>query len=346
MIIGGGPSGFMKAKKLYNLGKTVVLVADQFGGAMKCVGSRRLQSFRNELELKYADTKLDQYINGQSLSPLATEYVNYVTACINQLPIKVILGHVSFIERGADGFVCRMQCPEGELALKSKNLILATGTSPRPIPPFLYGLSVMRCFEAYEYLRMKNQKDFSFDNVVIIGSGNSAFQLALSCIELGIRVTILARHYYGLFPQETHNRFALRAASQPAIEYIWKSQEGTDLIPAAFHIYSQIIRYDDGLDVVLRRDKNKKHIAERSYINLFDGEVLEQKNVQYDAKNTLFISAIGTVGNIPANNLAMLRVNKHGFVNNVDGKTRLEALYVAGSLAGARSVNTMWNDRN
>ena len=234
-----------------------------------------------------------------------------------------------------------MRHSEGELVLECKNLVLATGILPRPIPPFLCGLNVMRCFEAYEYLRVKNQTDFSFDNVVIIGSGNSAFQLALSCIKLGIQVTILARHYYGLFPQETYDRFALRAASQPAVEYIWKSQEDTDLIPAAFHIYSQISRSGDSLDVVLKRDKNKMHIAERSYRNLFDEEILEQKNVQYYIKNTLFVSAIGTIGNIPANNLTMLQVNQHGFVDNVNGKTSLEALYVTGTLAGARSVNTM-----
>lgn len=57
---------------------------------------------------------------------------------------------------------------------------------------------------------------------MILGSGNTAFQLANIAVSHGLNTTILAREYLGIFPQETKNRFALRAPSQITIEKFGK----------------------------------------------------------------------------------------------------------------------------
>ncbi|WNJ96292.1 FAD-dependent oxidoreductase [Vibrio ruber] len=342
IIIGGGPSAAIEAKQLSRMGKSITLIAEQFGGIMRVMGERPLQSYCNELELPNSHRALQDYVQQCTFSPKACEYMKYINDYLDQLPITKVTGHVVFIEKQDKSYICHVKDSSSIHQYTASNLVLATGVKPKDIQHEFSGIGAITCIDAYRLFSYQNRPALlNKKEVVIIGSGNSAFQLAESASTLGMKVTILAKCYLGIFPQETDDIFALRAPTQKTIERIWKSQTDHKVTRLNFHIYAEAIRENDYMKILIRQKENTPHIAKHCYEHLFDTPLQQEKELFFNINETLFVSSIGTCCQIPENNISNLDINPDGFIENNHGQTTVEGLYVTGTLAGARSVNTM-----
>ncbi|WP_147200804.1 FAD-dependent oxidoreductase [Pantoea sp. CCBC3-3-1] len=343
IIIGGGPAAAIEAARLSAMGKDVTMISEQYGGCMDIMGNRRLQSYCNELVLKDSDKKLEDYMKEPALTPTGLEYGTYVRDVIESLPVRKICGRVSYFTRDLSGFRCQVMVGDDLKYYYSDNLVLATGISSKTTPAVFSLIDPIDCFNAYKMF-MENPSSITtkYRNIVILGGGNTAFQLADASASLGFKTTILARSYIGLFPQETQDRFALRAPSQITIERIWKSQTDKNITPLGFHVYSSLCADNNSLTANLLKENNTDHIALLSYENVNCPTIKDGiKSVTFEKSDTLFISAIGTTGVIPENSFIQININSKGYVDNTDGKTDIKGLYVAGMIAGAKSINTM-----
>ncbi|MCW4446274.1 SidA/IucD/PvdA family monooxygenase [Vibrio splendidus] len=341
IILGGGPSAALITKRLISEGKQVLIISDKLGGSMSCMGYKQLQSYKNELDIKHHEKSINDYIFDNSLTPNAANYIDYITDCIKNYPIEVVLGFVSFIEERKDIYSCHVIINGEIVEFETKNLIIATGIKPRNIPNLIDSYNTINCFSAYQFFESDKCLEKLGYEVFIIGSGNSAFQIATSAYERGFKSTVLAREYLGVYPQENQDRFALRAPSQKTIEYIWKSQSSSELVESRFFIYSNFSRSKDCISALVESKKNNNHIARRCYDNLSVEEDYGNKVISINIKNSIVVSAIGTIGNLPDNNIKGLYLNDKGFVSKVKSKSGSKNISVIGTLAGARSINTM-----
>lgn len=342
IVIGGGPSAAIEASRLCSLGKNVTIITEQIGGCMEMMGDKRLQSYCNELTLHETTLSLADSMALNNLPPTANEYIQYIKRIFDGLPIKIIIGKVNWFTKIKTKFSCHVDSQFGKKIYYSDGLVLATGLKSKATPDIFSLLPHINCFSAYKLFNQNGSFINNYKRAVILGSGNTAFQLANIAVSHGLNTTILAREYLGIFPQETKNRFALRAPSQITIEKIWKSHdfENTDYL--SFFIYSSL--YSDGkyLNVKIEKSKNQIHIANISYSALssdINGE--NTKILSIPSEDTLCISAIGVTCTLPSHNFSQLQLNDQGYISNELGRTAVAGLYVAGTLAGAKSVNTM-----
>jgi thioredoxin reductase len=345
LIIGGGPAALKEALFLIEKGKQVAIVSEQYGGIMKCMHDKPLQSYQEELTISNEFYDKGQLTKISYLSsPSGKEFTTYIEHSIKSLPIRKIIGKVTYISHIEKGFLCTIMHNDTVSHHTCSNLILATGLKPRPLEPMGKNIKFMTCIDAYKMLADDCTLANTIKKIVIIGSGNSAFQLALQALKLNVSITILASKYLGIFPQETHDKFALRALSQNTVEYIWKSQNERHLIPVSFFVYENLNVKNNILEVRVYRRDNDFHIAKASFDNIDSGDDYQEvKSVLFNIDDTLFISAVGMTGNIPDNDLKNLELDEDGFVVNYRGKTKIHNLYVCGTLAGYRSVDTMNN---
>lgn len=342
IIIGGGPSAAIEASRLCSLGKDVTIITEQIGGCMEIMGEKRLQSYYDELYLHDTNLSLVDCMSCVEMTPTANEYVQYVKRVIDALPVKIIIGKVIWFTKYKDKFKCLVENQFGKTIYYSQGLVLATGIISKEIPDTFSLLPHISCFSAYKLFNQNSHNINKYNQVVILGGGNTAFQLANIAASYKLNTTILAKKYLGLFPQETTDRFALRASSQITIENIWKSHTTKNKIRLSFLIYSSIFSDGEYLSVKIEKVKNKIHIADISYSELFsDIDSDNTKTLLISSQSTLFISAIGVSCTLPPNDLSQLKLNSYGYISNELGRTSIAGLYVAGTLAGAKSVNTM-----
>lgn len=344
IIVGGGPAAAMEAEKLSSLHYSVLIIADMLGGIMHVMGKENLQSYCNELSLSNNDIKLENYISDNTLTPTGNEFTAYVSDVIEQVNVKKEIGFVSYISKDNDVFCCDILKEGKPKKYQAKNVVIATGIKANSVPSFMFGTNFMTCLDAYLFFRKERINQFKNKRVVIVGSGNSAFQIARIAATFELEVTILATSYLGLFPQETNDKFALRAQSQITIERIWKTQTEANFKPLNFYIYTKIEKCNGYIIVTLHKKDHTVHIAKASYNNIC-GDYMETgadtKQVSFSTADTIFISATGTIPNIPDNEFDLFVDCK---VTDIDLERRfsdVKGLYMAGSVIGCRSINTM-----
>ncbi|WP_257811930.1 NAD(P)/FAD-dependent oxidoreductase [Burkholderia glumae] len=356
LIVGGGPAAAREALRLAGTDASVGLVSNGYGGCMKMMGDMALQSYPNELELQPSPLRLRAYIEGMRMSPSGREYATYITDLIHSTNVTRMLGKVDFIERHGELFVCHLSGGNGVAPITARRLILATGLRPRDIPGAFMEVDAINCFEAYTLLAApQTAAALAGKNVVIVGSGNSAFQIAALASLVARSVCILSRGYLGLFPQETGDRFALRAPSQLTIELIGKSMaEGghshaitQDLItPVSFLVYRDLMRDASGCRAIFHEADNHCHIARLSWRYAVERRIVTRLaepqlwHGVFPRDQTIFISAIGVTANLPDSQWRLLDDTTR-FVSHDEGRTAIPNLFIAGTVGGCRSVNTM-----
>jgi Pyridine nucleotide-disulphide oxidoreductase len=362
VIIGGGPAAAAEGIRLTQSMQRVALISENYGGCLGMLAHQRLQSYIPELEIANAARSLGSYIGSvERMTPTGAEFTRYIIDVICALPIHRIPAIVIGIRRlGPDLLVDYQTSSNCCGALRAAEVILATGLTARNPGPWAVPGKTVSCFEAYREISSQRLSRYAGRNVVIVGSGNSAFQLAISLARIARSVTVLANSYLGLYPQETDDRFALRAPSQNALEWIAKAGTADNLgplnsgtteyfAPAWLHVYSQL-SWDPAecaLTVHIRQRDNTARIPAISFARGFAANRLRKHNgcdeycLTISGDDLVVISAIGVKARIPQTAWDDLVDPISGFVSHEHGRTHVNGLYVAGACAGYRSVNTM-----
>lgn len=352
VIVGGGPAALSEALRLGRGEVPYTIVADAFGGCLDMLGDELLQSYCSELAITGSGCDLNAYLGSDRWRPSGARYGAYVRDTSRAVQRNWLPGRVTALERDGAGFRCRVEREGRPVELRARSVILATGICPRPLQPWMVPARTATCFDVYEDARAGRWERYRGKDVAVVGSGNSAFQLALLVSRAARSVTILARRYLGIFPQETNDRFALRAPSQLTIERIAKATEPPYQAeqPLRFLVYRAVERVAGprpGLRFAFAAADNGVHIAWSSFEyslarGCFDaGGACSQPVQTFPDDETVVISATGVAASLPPNPWDELVEPRTGFVRHAAGRTALRDLFVAGSCAGFPSVNTM-----
>lgn len=218
LIIGSGPSAVAEAMNIARTRKKILLVSNYFGGCLAMIGDQILQSYANELDLSGSPYCLRDYLQGMRVSPTGAEYAEYIRDTIARAPVEKIMASVNHIDRRNSVFICELVKDNCRFAISAKRVVPAIGIHPKPLESWMRNIHALTYFQSYNALCKGQFREFTGKDIVIFGGGNSAFQLATLAALISRSVTIMALRYVGMFPQETNDRFALRAPNQVAIE--------------------------------------------------------------------------------------------------------------------------------
>lgn len=361
--MGGGPAALGELIRLSRKFSNVGVVSDSFGGGMGILGDMRLQSSLAELTLEGAPASLQEYMSDRTaISPTGAEYTNYIRDCIEKLKVQKVFAKVKSIGKGSSEnqfFADAVSVSGVAHRLRARSVILATGVKPKEPASNILLCPWVSCFQTYEMLSMGKTAYFRGKSVAIIGSGNTAYQLAHALTRVAKDVTLLIRGYVGVYPVEVEDRFALRAQSVLTLALVAKSAEmhtcGGPLNPSSSLLSRVWLHVYDALSVDVEQGAvcaqippptNQHRLLKASVVGAVrcgslrpadDGGYIWRRPIA----DTVVISAIGVTADVPELQWQNLTVPKTGYIKHVAGETAVDGLYVAGGAAGYASVNEM-----
>lgn len=358
-IIGGGPAALAELLAVRKSSARIVVLSDKFGGCMEIMGDQPLQSYLPELAIEGAPFKLQEFLSSKtSNSPTGKEYTRYIRACFEAIAVPKIECRVIDL-KPHDPFEVVFEDGRGIHSLRAEKVVLATGLRSRAPDRRIPASAWTTCFQAYEAISNHCLERFEGKYVGVVGTGNTAYQLALSLVRVAKEITLLVNRYIGFFPLESSDGFALRAPSFPAMELIRKSVDpassigrlncnSTAFAPLYLHAY-ETIGYHPETDHVFARIPASLNGQPILSMSTSAAVAMGRLNAGSDdayvwqrpMSETTMISAIGVTGNTPVHALPGLVDETTGFVRHLNGETEVPGLYVSGSLAGYPSVNKM-----
>lgn len=358
VLIGAGPAA---VKQLAALAKdkhwpmqksSTFVIAPVMGGWANYTGEQLWQSTVNELDIGMPGVNLADYVPASRVSPSGLDYQKYLEDCIRYSGVNVIDDEVVDIATVEEFFDIKMAQNESLLA---KNVILATGIKGREANPNLSLAHNITLEQAYLDIKSNNFSSYIDKSLVIVGSGNSAMQLA-SCFSNKIKdVTILGKYFKGFFPLQTDDRFAWRAETQRTCELIVRNAQDLNGFIADRHIrfiiYSEIVQAcSRSVEVRYSKAENQNKLS-LSSIHPNHSELGHRINVDelesikeiFDLNQTIWIWAIGTCASFPGGNfLNHLTLDDRGYLKvNSYGQTEISNLFGIGSCVGNPAVNFM-----
>ena len=353
VIVGGGPAAALEAMALAAQPGRHLVVATGLGGGMSVLGPLRLQSHLDELYIGEARSELRRRLRSTDISPTGQQYGHYVSALLRAGSIPVSTGDVRDICRSDT--LLRVVLADGE-ELRARRVILATGVTSRSYETPSPRIPMYTSLEVFEALRRRCIRPFRGRSVVIIGSGNSAMQLAERLGRVSRDVTILAKRYTGIYPQETSDRFAWRAPSQITCELIAKCAltcaSGTPL-PAPcirYVVYDDVSAAPNGdLSVTYRAARNDSRVSCCSLPDRHPHLASRVRPVDvgawretFSVDSTVIVSAIGVSPVYPSGpSLGAVERDRNGFIVEACLRHVLPGVVLSGACAGTRSVNEM-----
>jgi hypothetical protein len=362
VVIGGGPSALAESLRLRSSFRRVLVVSDRFGGCCRITGDMQLQSYLPELAIAGAPRDLSDFLRSPlDLRPTGRQYADYIAHCFASSQIATLRGTVDFLHRDDAGFLITVRCSSDTLPLRAQGVVLATGLRPNTPTLRLHRGTAIQCFDAYDRLARGETEFFRKRFVCIVGSGNSAYQLAYSMARFASCVTILAKQYVGFYPTESRDHFALRAPSLPTIELVQKTADAGSVVqsgpindaryglaPVFLHLYDDIWEDQATNELCARLPASRNHtlvlsrslMAARSRGWVFprgDDTSIWRRGLS----DLLLVHAIGLQANLPKMPWPDVLDDARRFVRHDGGQTAVEGLYVAGGAAGYRSVNRM-----
>jgi len=189
IVIGSGPGGYVAAIRAAQVGlKTAVVEKDQIGGRClnyACIPAKAvlrtadiLSEVRDagEFGIRVAEPEVDFPAVTERRQKVISTLTGGVSGLFKKNKIEVIEGEASL---GGNGTV-----RVGGEEHKAGNIILATGSVPRPIPGAQFGGRVIGTEEAWALDELPGR-------LVVVGAGASGTEIASAYARLGSQVTLL-----------------------------------------------------------------------------------------------------------------------------------------------------------
>jgi dihydrolipoamide dehydrogenase len=194
-VVGGGPGGYVAAIRLAQLGKDVLLIEQEprLGGVCLnegCIPSKALIHATDFVQEAREAGRM-----GVDLGPVSVDLPRLVawkdgivarlTGGLDQLMkrngVRVLQGRGSFVSARR----LAVSTAHGPVYVDFEQAIIATGSTPRPLPGFPYdGSVVLGSREALSRERVPGR-------LVVIGGGSVGLELACVYAKLGAEVTVL-----------------------------------------------------------------------------------------------------------------------------------------------------------
>ncbi|MGJ8628501.1 MAG: NAD(P)-binding domain-containing protein [Sulfitobacter sp.] len=234
IIIGGGPGGINMALELDKRGIDFVLLeaADSVGGQwgrfpvcgeMISLNKKYVPGDNHYYKMRYdwhslstitaedaaADPKLiftEWTSKHWPSSHLYREYLQYVADNMGVSAKTRLKSRVTKVSRNDEHFIVEI---EGGETLTCDRLFSGTGTTT-PIVPDIKGLSAETCSFYADYDKEYAKERYRNKTVVVIGRGNSAFEIAHDLVDITAETRVVTRSVPS-FARQSHNVHDLRA---------------------------------------------------------------------------------------------------------------------------------------
>ena len=193
LVLGAGPAGYVCAIRLAQLGKKVVVVEEEdLGGTCLnwgCIPSKALISAGHFFEQAEHASKMGFTVETPSLdlSKLITwkdGIVQRLTGGIGMLfksrSVEWLKGSGSFV----DGGTVQVDTADGPVTVKARDIVIAAGSEPAPIPGFDFGGRVWSSTEALSPDEMPAR-------LMVIGGGVIGLELGMFYAQVGCEVTVV-----------------------------------------------------------------------------------------------------------------------------------------------------------
>lgn len=193
-IIGGGPAGYVAAIRAAQLGGEVILIEkDKLGGVCLNVGCIPTKVLVRSCEIFSIVEKADKFgletdevkIDLSKLMKRKKRVVSRLVGGVNYLLKKNNVKWIKGKGKILDPSTISVESENGNYQIKSKNIIIATGSSPAILP--LEGIDKDCVLTSTEALEIDNPPE----NLLIVGGGVIGVEFAFIYTTLGSKVTIV-----------------------------------------------------------------------------------------------------------------------------------------------------------
>jgi cation diffusion facilitator CzcD-associated flavoprotein CzcO len=316
---------------------------------MEFLGASRLQSYVSELNLD--EIPASSAASAGFLQPTGAQYHRYAQMVFDRSGVARCQGRVSGIDRTTDHFVLTVRAGAGVDRLETSCLVVATGTRPRRPPAAWEAAGAHTYDHVYRNVQAGRTEAYQGRAVYVVGSGNSALQTAALMASVAASVTVLANKYLGMYPNETDDRFAWRAASQLTWELVVKS--GQDRMACdgmgtcvRLLVYDTLNLVEDRIRVSFRADANQHQMGRHSLpdvhrhipVRAQAGAWVEERPLD----QVVIVWATGCEPVYPPGLISLVPKDESGYLHSGPrGETGIPRLFVTGSCAGRRAVNEM-----
>jgi len=206
LVVGGGPGGYVAAIRAGQLGLDTVLVdAGGLGGTCLlrgCIPSKALievgqryaamrqaerhglfgMHIKGGLELDFGETIAWK-------DSVVKKLNSGVRALLKKAKVHVVEGWVTF----SDAKTCNMDTAQGPLVIKAENVVLATGSSPAPLPGLPFCADVLSSTEALSLKALPK-------SLAVVGGGYIGLELGSAFADFGVDVTVIEATF-GILPR-------------------------------------------------------------------------------------------------------------------------------------------------
>lgn len=352
VIIGGGPAAAIQLEYGARAAREVLVISDRWGApGMRFLGDARLQSYVHELSL--TRTPVIPVTSPGSLQPTGAEYDRYARAVLEASDAVLYQARVVGLSRSAEGFQLLVRDEAGSRTIDTSLVVLATGSRPRePAGPWSAAGAVTYA-QVCRDVANGTLARYAGRRAVVVGSGNSALQVAALLASLASEVTVLASKYLGMYPTESDDRFAWRAPSQLTWELVVKSGRGcrAGKLPCActrFLVYDSLDLTGGDVRFTCAAVRNDHQMGHHSLPLCHPHAAAERMSddrwrERIPVAGTTIVWATGSqpcyppsalIDSMPRDLDGYLEADRHG-------QTSVPGLLVTGACAGQRSVNDM-----
>jgi len=316
IIIGGGPGGYVAAIRASQLGAKVVLIeANKIGGTCLnwgCIPTKALYKYGQILQTLKKSEEFGIQIEGFTLDmkkaqerkiDLISRLDSGISHLLKEYQVEVLYGKANFVDKST---VAVTDVDGNTNTIKSKNILIATGSTPSTIP--IEGLDLPGVINSTQALEL----DYVPKTMVIIGAGVVGIEFAGIFQALGAQVTLVEYlpSILANFDEEIVKRAAfyykksgIKIETGVKIEKIVKTNEGLKVL-AQGKAQDQEKTQDQGNPEDQGYEGELVLVAAGRSINI-EGLNLDQVGVFYDKKgievNSRFetsVSGIYAIGDV------------------------------------------------
>lgn len=196
LVLGGGPGGYVAAIRAGQRHLDTVLVErTRVGGTclnVGCIPSKALihaadaydharhQATASPFGLSVEKPALDLAKTITWKDGIVSRLNTGVAALLKRSHVNILRGH----GRMLDGKTCRVELDTGPETIRAEHVILATGSTPMPLPPLPFGGNVISSTEALSLARVP-------ETLAVVGAGYIGLELGMAYAKIGSKVTVV-----------------------------------------------------------------------------------------------------------------------------------------------------------
>lgn len=329
-IIGGGPGGYVAAIEGAKLGAKIVLIEkESMGGTCLnwgCIPTKAL--VRSAEIFNLMKESKDYGVIGENISldmkrvidrkkDIINELVQGIEYLMEKNKISVLKGNGEVIDKNT----IFVKNGNKETTIKTKNMILATGSKPAILP--IEGNDAKNVLTSKELMSI----DYVPDSLIIVGGGVIGMEFAFIFNAFGSKVTVIeyARDVLAVLDKDVREEINKIAKEQGIT--IYTSSKVNEIIDAEDG--KSLVKFEkDGIDKYITGDKILMSVGRQPYYGELDLQDIavqlneNGKGIKIDDKMETTCEGIYAIGDV-TNKIQLAHVASHQgivAVNNIMGK--------------------------